>query len=178
MVKRDLYRYIGILVALIVGFVALNIWVFDSVKIDRSMANNYLKTGNRFVVNKMASIRKGDFVLYEAQGEQHVGRVIASQGDSVRYMDNILYLNDHASHEDYLPVGTVTDDFTIDRLPHATDETVGSDQFLIINDKRTNQADSRTYGLISRSAIVGRLTFRISPLHKLGFIETGLEETD
>ncbi|MFX3864275.1 S26 family signal peptidase, partial [Streptococcus suis] len=46
--------------------------------------------------------------------------------------------------------------------------------YLVLNDVRTNQQDSRSFGLIYSEAIVGRLTFRISQLSEFGFIKTGL----
>ena len=46
--------------------------------------------------------------------------------------------------------------------------------FLVLNDNRTNKDDSRTFGLIPKKNVIGRLTFRISPLSDFGFIKTGL----
>ena len=176
MVKRDLIRYIGIVITVILAILSLNKWVFESVTIDKQMANTYLKKGDRILVNVQGKPTYGDFVLYRVDGKDHVGRIIAKEGDSVRYMDNILYLNDQIKHESYLSQETTTDDFSTAKLPKSQSEKIGKNSYLILNDRRSNTADSRTYGLIKKEQIIGKLSFRLNPLDKMGFVENGVAD--
>lgn len=178
MVKRDLFRHIALLLIAIVGIVALRIWVFEPVRINEQMANQYLAKDEVILATKNAEFTYGDFVLYTVKGKKYVGRVIALAGDSITYMDDVLYRNDEIVHEDYLPPKTVeeyyTQDMTIASLTDDAHVVVPKGSYLILNDMRTDMRDSREFGLITDKQITGRLTFRISPLGKFGFIENGL----
>ncbi|KXT78667.1 signal peptidase I [Streptococcus sp. DD13] len=176
MVKRDLVKYISIILAFVLGIWALNTWVFETVTVTNQMSNTYLKKGDRVLVNMHASLHYGDFVLYKVEDKEYVGRIIGTSGDTVRYMDNILYRNDEIVKESYLSVNTETEDFQVRSLPNSESEKIGKNQYLILNDRRSNQADSRTFGLVNRSQIIGKMTLRILPVNKIGFVETGMDE--
>lgn len=180
MVKRDLFRYIGLLLVLILGLIALRIWVFEPVTINEQMANNYIAQNDVILADRNAEIAYGDLVLYTVKNKKYVGRVIAKEGDSVTYMDDVLYRNEEVVHEDYLPSSSsseyYTEDMTIASLTDNAHAAVPKGEFLILNDNRMDTRDSRTFGLIQEKDLIGRLTFRIYPLKQFGFIENGLEQ--
>ncbi|HFH9837638.1 TPA: signal peptidase I [Streptococcus suis] len=178
MVKRDFIKNIILTVSLILGLVALRYYVFEPVQITTGMSNNYLKQNDVILAIKGAEINYGDFVLYQIDNKEYVGRVIAKSGDTVTYMDDVFYRNNEIVEETYIEVAGhleyYTEDFTISSLTNGQTDKVSKDSYLILNDTRTNLEDSRSFGLIQASQIVGRLTFRISPLREFGFIDTGL----
>lgn len=180
MVKRDLFQHIALLLVLILGIVALRVWVFEPVQINEQMANHYLAKDEVIVATRNTELNYGDFVLYTVKNKEYVGRVIALAGDSVTYMDDVLYRNEEIVHEDYLSKKSVaeyyTQDMTIASLTDDAHVAVPKGSYLILNDNRTDMRDSREFGLITDQQIVGRLTFRITPLGKFGFIETGLAQ--
>lgn len=178
MVKRDLITYVGILLVLVLGVFALRIWFLEPVTINRQMANKYLKENDLVIAVKNSELDYGDFVVYTVDDKEYAGRIIAQPGDSVTYMDDVLYRNDEIVPETYLsassPQEYYTEDMTIATLTDAAHAAVPKAFYLILNDNRTDKRDSRTFGLISQKQIIGRLSFRISPLNKFGFIENGL----
>ncbi|MGT2753936.1 signal peptidase I [Streptococcus ovis] len=180
MVKRDLFQHIALILVLIIGILALRVWVFEPVRINEQMANHYLAKEEVILAKRNSEIQYGDFVLYTVKNKKYVGRVIAMAGDSVTYMDDVLYRNQEIVHEAYLTregMGEYyTQDMTIASLTDDAHVVVPKGSYLILNDKRTDTRDSREFGLIADQQIVGRLTFRISPLGKFGFIETGLAQ--
>lgn len=183
MAKREFIQNLLLLLAGLGIILALDFWVFDSYQIGPQDANHYLFNGDQVLVTKNAKIKAGDFVLYQADGQDHIGRVIADQGDQVTYMDDLLYINNKIVDESYLNsmkdkyqsgaqnTGYFTGDFTLETLPHAESNTVSKNSYLILNDDRQDLKDSRTYGLIKSKDIRGVVDFRFLPLNRFGFVE-------
>lgn len=178
MVKRDLVKQLSLLILLIVGLIGLRVWFFEPVTITTQMANNYIKEGDFIVTVRNANLTHGDFVLYTYDGKEYVSRVIALNDETVTYMDDVLYRDNAIVTESYLKTPhsqeSYTEDFTIATLTHGQFESIPKDYILVLNDNRTNRQDSRRFGLIAEKDIIGRLTFRLSPLKEFGFIKTGL----
>ncbi len=178
MVKRDLWKQLLLLILLVLGLIGLRVWFFEPISITQSMSNQYLREDDMVIVLRNAEVDYGDFILYQHDGENYISRVIALAGESVTYMDDVLYRNNQIIDEVYLhsvpEVEYYTEDFTIATLTGGQYQTIPEGHLLVLNDIRTNRDDSRHFGLIAEKEIVGRLTFRVSPLSDFGFIETGL----
>ncbi|MGQ7461266.1 signal peptidase I [Streptococcus suis] len=178
MVKRDLVKRISLVILLIFGLIGLRVWFFEPVTITSQMANDYIKEGDFIVTVRKADLTHGDFVLYRHEGKEYVSRVIAMDNEAVTYMDDVLYRDNLIVTESYLnkphSQESYTEDFTIATLTKGQFESIPKDYILVLNDNRTNHQDSRSFGLIAEKDIIGRLTFRLSPLKEFGFIKTGL----
>lgn len=178
MVKRDLVKQISLLILLILGLIGLRVWFFEPVTINSQMANDYIKEGDFIVTVRKADLTYGDFVLYRHEGKEYVSRVIAMDNETVTYMDDVLYRDNLIVTESYLnkphAQESYTEDFTIATLTNGQFESIPKDYILVLNDNRTNHQDSRSFGLIAEKDVIGRLTFRLSPLKEFGFIKTGL----
>ncbi|HEM5311120.1 TPA: signal peptidase I [Streptococcus suis] len=178
MVKRDLIKQISLLVLLILGIIGLRFWLLEPVTITPEMANSYLKENDFIMTVRNVRPIHGDFILYNHEGKEYVSRVIAIEDETVTYMDDVLYRDNVIVTESYLKAPhtqeSYTDDFSIATLTNGQYESIPKDYFLVLNDNRTNHLDSRSFGLIAEKDIIGRLTFRLSPLKEFGFIKTGL----
>lgn len=182
MVKRDFIRNILLLLIVIVGAILLRIFVFSTFRVIPETANSYLKSGDLITIKNIAPKYK-DFVVYKVGKKEYVSRVIALEGDSVTYMDDIFYLNNMVESQSYLedmkmsflnkaePGSLYTDDFTITTITSGKYESVPKGKYLLLNDNRRNQKDSRQFGLIDASQIKGLVTFRVLPLKEFGFVE-------
>ncbi|HGA1352423.1 TPA: signal peptidase I [Streptococcus suis] len=178
MVKRDLVKQLSLVILLILGLIGLRVWFFEPVTITSQMANDYIKEGDFIVTVRNAKLTYGDFILYKHDGKEYVSRVIAVTDETVTYMDDVLYRDNVIVTESYLKAPhtqeSYTEDFTIATLTNGQFESVPKDFILVLNDNRTNHQDSRSFGLIAEKDVIGRLTFRLSPLREFGFIKTGL----
>ncbi|MEW4353977.1 signal peptidase I [Streptococcus pneumoniae] len=184
MVKRDLIRNVIVMILAIFGLVALRIFVFEPYGVKEQDANRYIRKNDTVLANKIHKIKREDLVLYEVDGNDYVGRVIAMEDDSVVYMDDVLYLNNKIKEEGYLTKDKdnylakpttgdyFTHDFTIQTLTQSDSATIPAGMYLILNDDRTNMKDSREFGLIEKQQIKGVITFRLLPLQEFGFIKT------
>jgi signal peptidase I len=50
--------------------------------------------------------------------------------------------------------------------------TLGPDEYIMLGDNRSNSRDSRSFGPVNRSSIVGRAVFRYLPVSEIGVIDT------
>lgn len=50
-------------------------------------------------------------------------------------------------------------------------EKIPEDKYLVLGDNREDSKDSRQIGLISKKDIIGRVSLRVWPLNKIGFVK-------
>ena len=93
-----------------------------------------------------------------------VKRVVALPGDRLKVVRNRVYVNGAPRREPYIrssPCAPPTCD-----LRHEI--TVPADHYFMLGDNRGESADSREYGPIKRSWLVGRVVLRYWPLGRFG----------
>jgi signal peptidase I len=61
----------------------------------------------------------------------------------------------------------VTEDFSLREIPNIAEPIIPKGKYLVLGDNREFSTDSRHYGLVDEQAIVGIVTMRLLPLHKL-----------
>jgi signal peptidase I len=91
-----------------------------------------------------------------------IKRVVGIPGDRITCRDGGLVRNGQPVPEPYLDQGTTTEG--------CKQTTVGPGQLFVMGDNRTNSQDSRTFGVIQRSDVVGRAFVRIWPLNHIGWL--------
>jgi signal peptidase I len=128
---------------------------------------------DRVLVNKhsyhLHPVHRGDIVVFKAPKEERtaqikdlVKRVIGLPGDTLEARDGHIYVNDRLLKEPYLPKGTVTDN-----LPR---QVIPAGSYFMMGDNRGESSDSRVFGPIKRSTIIGRAFIKMWPLTRLGFL--------
>ena len=184
MVKRDFIRNAIIVLIAIVGILLLRSFVFSTIRVHAPAANQYVAEGDVLVFNHNKEPLRQDFVVYRVGKTNYIGRVIATSGQTVTYMEDILYLDGKATNERYLDSAkskylasagqgaTYTNDFSIQTLTNNKETKIPKGSYLILNDDRKNTKDSRSFGLIKTSQIKGVVSFRVWPLKDFGFIRT------
>jgi signal peptidase I len=91
-----------------------------------------------------------------------IKRVVGLPGDTINCQGGVLYRNSKPVKEPYLEPGTKTES--------CTRTTVGPGQLFVMGDNRENSQDSRVFGPVQRSDVVGRAFVRIWPLNHTGWL--------
>jgi signal peptidase I len=91
-----------------------------------------------------------------------IKRVVGLPGDVINCRDGQLMRNGNPVPEPYLDQGIRTDSCKQTR--------VGPDELYVMGDNRANSQDSRSFGPIKRSDVVGRAFVRIWPLNHIGWL--------
>jgi signal peptidase I len=94
--------------------------------------------------------------------EDLIKRVVGLPGEVLEGRDGYLWRNGKRVEEPYLRPGTFTSDFKKVR--------VKPDQFWVMGDNREDSADSRVFGPVHRSALVGRAVLTVWPVPHAGGI--------
>ncbi|HEX2046260.1 MAG TPA: signal peptidase I [Acidimicrobiales bacterium] len=154
-----------------------------------------LQINDRVVVSKISyrlhDPRRGDILVFDAPGDgeeddadplperalrglaesigvvapstdEYIKRVVALPGERVEGHHGKVLVDGLELVEPYLPAGTVTSDFPAVVVPPQT--------VFVLGDNRANSADSRTFGPIPRSTVVGRAILRVWPLAHASFL--------
>lgn len=135
-----------------------------------------LQEGDRVIVNKLSyklhDVHRGDIVVFEAPpGEgspsikDFVKRVVGLPGDEVDVHDGHVYIDGEQLPENYLPEGTIT-------TPGAQElpMEVPAGSVFVMGDNRSDSRDSREFGPIPESSVVGRVFVRLWPLNRFDML--------
>jgi len=125
---------------------------------------------------KLGHISRDDVIVFKAPIEDNkdfIKRVIGLPGDTVELKDGFVYVNskklDESSYlaEDVRTYGgTYLADFVEKKIP------AGS--IFVLGDNRTASSDSREWGLLQESAIIGKSFFVYWPISEAHFVQNNL----
>ena len=94
--------------------------------------------------------------------EEFIKRVVALPGETVEGRGGDVFVNGRRLLEPYLPAGTATGDFKAVRVP--------AGRLWVMGDNRGNSSDSRVFGAIPRSSVVGRTVLKVWPPGAASFL--------
>ena len=158
---KDALKYI--IARAVILIVAIYVVSFQEV-IGPSM-NNTLKSGDITVVNKLVfrlrNIKRNEIVSLKKDDKIMVKRIIGLPGEHIEYKDNILYVDGKKISDSR---SSSTKDFKLESIGY---DTIPKDMYLVLGDNRTNSSDSRTFGLVKKSDIIGKVNIRIYPFNKI-----------
>ena len=164
----------------IIVFVALGVsflmrtFVIQTFFIPSGSMEPTLQIGDRIIVSKLCvdlgTIHRGDIVVFKAPPAEHCGdpvtdlvkRVIGLPGDHLTSKGNTIYVNGAPLVETWTHV---------EPLGQAIGQvTVPANSYFMMGDNHPNSCDSRMWGSVPRSDLIGKVFLRIWPLGRLGFI--------
>jgi len=183
---ENLFRALGSFVLDIIETVVIALSIFLVIYLfvasphqvnGQSMVPNF--QSGEYVLSDKVSYRfsnpkRGDVIVFHAPpaancpqgtGCDFIKRVIGLPGETMAVHDNHIYVNNQAVDEPYIPK-----DFEILPGPATKDKTItlADDEFFVCGDNRPYSSDSRSWGPIKKSDIVGRAIFRYWPLNVAG----------
>jgi signal peptidase I len=152
------------LVALALAF-GMRTFVFQAYFVPSGSMIPTLQVGDRILVQKIffsaSSLRTGDIVVFHGPAADEVcgspqsilvKRVIGLPGETIQSKGNDVYLNNKLLPEPWLPAGT-----QLGRsIPK---QVIPSGRYFMMGDNRSISCDSRYWGTIPASSIIGKVLF-------------------
>ena len=145
----------------------------------RSMVPNF-QSGEYLLTDKVTykfrNPQRGEVVVFHAPDEANcpkgtgcdfIKRVLALPGETVSVNQGKILINGVPEPETYLPADfeTETGNFIKDRII-----TLSPDEYFVVGDNRPASSDSRAWGPIHQSAMVGKAFFRYWPPSTIGWL--------
>jgi signal peptidase I len=130
-----------------------------------------LEIQDRVLVNKLSydlhPVHRGDIIVFKSpdqtpgQVKDLIKRVIGIPGDTVEAHDGKLFVNGVAQNEPFLGPGVTTGPLEPQKIPPG--------HYWVMGDNRGNSKDSRFFGAIPKSLIIGRAFVRVWPIGRFHF---------
>lgn len=163
---RELIETIALtlLIFLVIRFAA------QSFRVDGESMEPGLQNNEFVLVDKAAylfqSPQRGDVIVFHYPfdpSKDFIKRVIGLPGDTVQTTSNEVIVDGQVLHEPY-----------INEASNFGDKTwkLGPDQFFVMGDNRNNSFDSRSWGPLDKSYIVGKAIVVYWPLNDWELINT------
>jgi len=134
-----------------------------------TLSNNDLLVASK-ISYKLHPPQRGDIVIFKPPDpdvRDFIKRVIAVPGDRLRIDHGTVYINGEILREPYLP-----EKWTYSNSWPATgqDYVLPPDHYFVMGDNRNHSSDSRVFGPIDASSILGKAEIRIWPLNEFGLL--------
>lgn len=137
------------------------------------------------VTYKIKEPEKGDVVVFRSPQNpdiEYIKRVIGVSGDRVKFTDCdkpantncTVMVNNYPLIEDYIKDSTQL--FDSSEIVPDQEIVVPDDQLFVMGDNRPGSLDSRVFGPINKSSVIGVVFLRYLPVEKAGLIKNPFTE--
>jgi signal peptidase I len=183
--SRLLVELLSLVTLAVVIAVVLRTFVIGTYLIPSGSMEPTLMINDRILVDKLAyhvhGIHRADIVVFSTPPAENCGgapvadlvkRVIGLPGETISLSRGQVYINGTLLAEPWLPPSAQKDTTPgPSQEPYALTHsyTVPAGHVYVMGDNRTVSCDSRYWGPIRESSIVGKVDFRIWPLSRLHF---------
>lgn len=164
-IRRTIEAVVIVLLVLFVMRFSLASFLTD----DQSMEPGFHST-QYVLVNRLAyqfqQPQRGDVIVFHYPFDIHtdfIKRVIGVPGDTIQTTGTSVSINGQVIHEPY-----ISQPYNFDNSVW----TLGANQFFVMGDNRANSLDSRIWGPLARSYIVGKVVAVFWPLSAWGAVNT------
>ena len=168
---RSIIEWVVILAIALIGALVIRTVLFQAFFIPSASMDPTLKVHDRILVNKLSydvhAVHRGDIVVFrrlphmptgDGEIKDLVKRVIGLPHETIQSTpDGHIEINGQILNEPYLPPGTALG-------PPIPKQVIPAGDYFVMGDNRTDSSDSRFFGPVPRSYIVGRAFILIWPL--------------
>jgi len=136
----------------------------------QSMEPNF-QQGNYLIIDELSyrlrDPERGEVIVFKYPynpSQRYIKRIIGLPGETIEIKDQRVKIFDNQGEEmvlkenTYLPEGDLTLGNT--RL------TLKEDEFFVLGDNRLSSSDSRAWGVLPRTNIIGKVLFRLWPIQE------------
>lgn len=120
---------------------------------------------------RFSTPKRGDVIVFENprnHSDDFIKRIMGLPGDRIKVQGGHVYINDQLGTEPYLQPDVTTDGRFF--LQDGQEKTVDDGDYFVMGDNRQFSSDSREWGLVKKSEILGRVIVRYWPPNAAGIL--------
>ena len=151
-------------------FVVQSSLVFSGSMIPTLKSASQNNQADRLIVNKLIykfnEPSRGDIVLFDSpykDKKQYVKRLIGFPNETIEIRRGMVYINDKIL---IIPGVTIRRDFS-----NLKKQTIPDGHFFMLGDNRPNSADSRVWGFVPKSDLIGEALFIYWPFNRIRWVK-------
>lgn len=183
---HDLFSTIGVLVTALFVALLMITFVFRSYQVDGPSMQSTLQNSDKLIIWKIPRTwarithndyipKRGDIIVFTESGlsqfgqndsKQLIKRVIGLPGDRVVVKDGYLTIYNAAHPGGFQPDKILPYGDVIPTTSGDVDVTLKAGQLFVCGDNRPDSLDSRAFGPINASQVIGQLVVRVFPINK------------
>ena len=150
-----LFHFLKEILIIVIVLFLINFFVLTLHRANENNMFPHVKYGDLCILYKLEKCHAGDVVAYKIDGKTKLGRIIATEGQTIDFPESGGFLiNDSVASEEITYQTYKNKDANI-QYPL----TIKENSYFIMNDFRSDVEDSRTYGLIDANSIKGKIVF-------------------
>jgi signal peptidase I len=173
-----LFEVVETLVLTLVIFLVIQNFVAQPYLVQQMSMEHSLEPGDYVLVDKLTphfdDYHRGDVIVFtpppgfeDGGTTPFIKRVIGEPGDTVAIHDGKVWVNGDALVEPYLYENQATDP-----PPAQSTWVVPAGELFVLGDHRAASQDSRVFGFIEKSSVIGRAWLRYWPFSGFGILQT------
>ena len=180
-VSKALRDWFLVVVLALGAALLVRVYVLQQFYISGPSMETTLFGNNRVLVNKLSyrlhGIHRGDVVVFDrvttsdgtVQHDDLIKRVIALPGDTIEIKNCVVIVNSKPMVEPYLDTEVFgqADLVSRCRVTNLPVQTIPKKKIFVMGDNRPESFDSRSFGPISESLVVGRAFAVVWPLNRI-----------
>ncbi|MGM0212605.1 signal peptidase I [Enterococcus sp. AZ109] len=164
------------LIALFLG-VIIRGFLLIPIPVTGNSMNQTLKQGDMVLMEKFTKVQRFDVIVFrQDDGTTYIKRVIGLPGETIRYDQDQLYINEERVPENFL---TNNQDHDNENTPYTTSfnlrdlidvDQLPQNEYFVLGDNRRISKDSRSFGTVNSREIMGKARFVYYPISDIKFI--------
>ncbi len=159
--KGYIKEYLSYFIVIIV-VILIKIFIVTPIRVNGPSMNNTLKNNDIMILNEISykfnGLNRFDIVVVRYNDEHLIKRVIGLPGDTIKYENDVLYVNGKKVKENFDHAETA--DVEEIKIPEG--------EYYVMGDNRVNSTDSRIIGTIKLKDIKGTTKYTIFPFKRFG----------
>jgi signal peptidase I len=182
--QKSLIEWAIVIVVAVLVSLLIRTYVFQTFYIPSGSMEPTLQIGDRIIVDKLAvefgTIHTGDILVFKAPkavatvcGDavaDLVKRVIATPGETVKSVGNKIYVEDIPLKQPWHVLKQPWTHVDLVGAKPIAKTYVTPNHYFMMGDNEPDSCDSRYWGLLPHSDVIGKAFVRIWPLRRFGFL--------